>query len=538
MTLAIQGLDLMHGELGIFFGLAGGFRTSRGALPREAAVDSARTPAQLAALVRELIALPREIEWLEDKVNNAEPAMIGEYISALANSAARASHERGYIIWGVRDSTRELVGTTFRPTQAKVGNEDLENWLTRLVSPQVNFRFYELVLDGFHLALLEVERASHRPVAFRNEEYIRIGSHKKKLKDHPAAAKELWKSFILSSFEEGIAVDRLQAADVTTRLDYPSYFRLMNVPLPENRAGILDALAAEGMVARSDDGLWSITNLGALLFAHDMKAFPSTQRKAVRVIQYRGSSRVETIKEQEGVLGYAAGFGGLIGYINGLLPSNEVIGQALRQTVKMYPDLAVRELVANALIHQDFSLSGTGPMVEIFEDRIEITNPGVPLVDPLRFIDSPPRSRNEKIAALMRRGGICEERGSGWDKVGFEIEFHQLPAPLVEVTAEHTRVTLFGQRNLKDMDRADRVRAVYLHACLRHVTRKQVTNTSIRERFQIEPRNSAKASRLIKEALEEGMIALRDPNAPLKLREYVPWWAAPDHVQRPSSGLA
>ncbi|WP_432956213.1 ATP-binding protein [Micromonospora haikouensis] len=501
-------------------------------------MGSTRTAAQLAALVRELITLPREIEWLEDKANNADPELIGQYISALANSAARASHERGYMIWGVRDSTRELVGTTFKPFQAKVGNENLENWLTRLTSPQIAFEFHELSIDDFDLVLLEVERASHRPISFKGEEYIRIGSHKKKLKDHPAAAKELWKSFILSSFEEGIAVDRLQAADVTARLDYPAYFHLMKMPLPENRAGILDVLAAEGMVLRDDDGLWSITNLGALLFAHDMKDFPSTRRKAVRVIQYRGKSRVETIKEQAGVHGYAAGFGGLIGYISGLLPSNEVIGQALRQTVKMYPDLAVRELVANALIHQDFSLTGTGPMVEIFEDRIEITNPGVPLVDPLRFIDSPPRSRNERMAALMRRGGICEERGSGWDKIGSEIEFHQLPAPLIEVTAEHTRVTLFGQRSLRDMDRADRVRAVYLHACLRHVTREQVTNTSVRQRFGIEARNSAKASRLIKEALEEGMIALRDPNAPLKLREYVPWWAAPDHLLRPSSGLA
>ena len=66
----------------------------------------------------------------------------------------------------------------------------------------------------------------------------------------------------------------------------------------------------------------------------------------------------------------------MVGYINGLLPTNEVIGQALRRTVPMFPELAVRELVANALIHQDFSVTGAGPMVEIFADRIEITNPG------------------------------------------------------------------------------------------------------------------------------------------------------------------
>ena len=122
-----------------------------------------------------------------------------------------------------------------------------------------------------------------------------------------------------------------------------------------------------------------------------------------------------------------------MGYINGLLPTNEVIGQALRKTVPMFPELAVRELVANALIHQEFSVTGAGPMVEIFDDRIEITNPGAPLVDTLRFVDTPPKSRNEALASLMRRFRICEERGSGIDKVVFQVELFQLPAPLFEV---------------------------------------------------------------------------------------------------------
>jgi ATP-dependent DNA helicase RecG len=182
--------------------------------------------------------------------------------------------------------------------------------------------------------------------------------------------------------------------------------------------------------------------------------------------------------------------------------------------------------VANALVHQDFTLTGTGPMVEIFDDRIEITNPGIPLMDPSRFVDTPPRSRNEQLAALMRRGGICEERGSGWDKIAFQIELYQLPAPLVEITDEHIKVSLFSHRELRDMDRADRVRAVYLHAALRHVTHERVTNTSIRERFGIDVKNMSRASRLIREAVEDGFIVPRDPAAAPKTRDYVPWWAS------------
>jgi len=218
-------------------------------------------------------------------------------------------------------------------------------------------------------------------------------------------------------------------------------------------------------------------------------------------------------------------FEGLIGFVNGLLPVNEVIGQALRKAVPVYPELAIRELVANALIHQNFSITGSGPMVEIFDDRMEITNPGLPLVDPARMLDSPPRSRNEALASLMRRMGICEERGSGVDKVVFQSEFYQLPAPAFKVEGDSTRSTLFTPRPLTKMDPADRVRAVYLHACLRYVQRESMTNSSLRQRFGIDPKNSATASRLIKEALRDGSVRLDDPMAPPKLRRYVPAWA-------------
>ena len=256
-----------------------------------------------------------------------------------------------------------------------------------------------------------------------------------------------------------------------------------------------------------------------------MEDLRNLHRKTVRVIQYRGNNRIETLREQVGTKGYASGFEGLIGYINGLLPSNEVIGEAFRKTVPGFPDLVVRELVANALIHQDFHITGTGPMVEIFEDRIEITNPGAPLVDIQRFVDSPPRSRNESLASFMRRIGICEERGSGWDKVVFQCERYQLPAPLAEVAGDNTRVVLFAPRPLSSMNKAERVWTIYLHACLKYVNREYATNRSVRARFGIDVKNSAKASRLISESVEQGVIAPDDPLAAPKMMRYVPWWA-------------
>ena len=191
----------------------------------------------------------------------------------------------------------------------------------------------------------------------------------------------------------------------------------------------------------------------------------------------------------------------------------------------MYPELAIRELVANTIIHQDFSIRGTGPMVEIFSDRIEITNPGKSLVEAERFIDTPPRSRNEILASFMRRVGICEERGSGFDKVVFETEFYQLPAPIVEVTENHTRVILFTHVPFKKMSKEDRVRACYLHSCLKYVTRDFMTNSTLRERFGLNDKSISSVSRIIRDTLDANMIKALDPNTAPRYLKYIPFWA-------------
>lgn len=202
-----------------------------------------------------------------------------------------------------------------------------------------------------------------------------------------------------------------------------------------------------------------------------------------------------------------------------------MIGIALRQELPMYPELAVRELVANALIHQDFSIRGTGPMIEIFSNRMEITNPGRPLVNAERFIDTPPKSRNEELASLMRRIGVCEERGSGFDKVVSETEFYQLPAPIVEVTEEHTKVILFSHIEFKIMSKEDKLRACYLHTCLKYVNREFMTNMSLRQRFGLKDKDVSVASRLIKDATEHGLIKLLESDTNQRYYKYVPFWA-------------
>ncbi len=484
-----------------------------------------RSQEYLISILQELRKLPVETEWLEFKHNNDNPEEIGQYLSALANSAALLGKVNAYMIWGIENQSHEIRGTNFRPAHLRVGNEQLENWLLRLLAPKINFHFHELSVENNVVVLLEIGAAFRHPVQFKSTEYIRIGSYKKKLKDYPEIERELWRVFDHTVFEREIASENVSSEDVLRVLDYPSLFELLRLPLPESRDGILEGFLTEEMILRNQSGKWDITNLGALLFAKKLTDFRTLKRKAVRVILYKNETRVETIREQEGVKGYACGFEGLIASIVNLLPSNEVIGQALRRVFPMFPELAIRELVANAIIHQDFHISGTAPLVEIFSKRIEITNPGIALVNVDRFLDSPPRSRNEVLASFMRRIGICEERGSGVDKIVIQTEIFQLPAPIFETTDEHTRAILFAHRELREMDKNLRAHACYMHACLRYVQRDFMTNTTLRERFGIDDKNSAIASRIIRDTLMAELIRCYDDSVGSKARKYLPWWA-------------
>ena len=197
----------------------------------------------------------------------------------------------------------------------------------------------------------------------------------------------------------------------------------------------------------------------------------------------------------------------------------------LEKKIVSYPMLAIREAVANALVHQDFSVSGTGPIIEIFNNRIEITNSGIPLVDIKRIVDNPPKSRNEKIASLMRRFRICEELGTGWDKIVVACEKLKLPAPKINLYEDSTKVTLFSAVKFSNLSLEDKLWAVYLHACVMYIEEEQLTNSSLRERFGLESTSAASISRLIKEAVNAKLIKPLDPTTSNRYMKYIPAWA-------------
>lgn len=476
----------------------------------------------------ELLSLPAETEWVEWKHNNDHPEMIAERISALANSAALHGRDFGYLIWGVEDGTKNVVGTTFRPRQSKKGNEELENWLMRSQHPQVSFQIFEWSHQGVPMVLLQIPRASQAPVRFGSEEFIRIGSLTKKLKEYTEKERELWAILSRKPFETGIAKADVDGPDVLKLLDFDRCFKLLQIPLPTDQQGILSKLADESLIVPKPGGRYDITNLGAILFATNLASFDRLGRKVLRIIKYKGESRTDTEREWRDApsqMGYAVAFEAAVAFINSQLPQNEPIGQAFSSEVRFYPERAIRELVANCLIHQDFSVTGAGPMVEVFAKRMEITNPGEPLVDTLRFLDMPPKSRNESLAAMMRRMKICEEAGTGIDKAVEAVESAHLPALHFTAPQGFTRVFMYGRRRFAELDSKQRIEACYQHACLCFVQGRRMTNASLRERMGIDDASASQASRLIRDAVNAGVIKLFDPEARRKNASYVPIWA-------------
>ena len=476
-------------------------------------------------LINELRKLPTETQWIEFKHNNYDPIMIGKDISALANSAAIHEKSCAYMLWGIDDNTHDIIGTSYNLQTLKKGDQEIENWLRSLLSRNADFEFYSVQLNDVEVGVLKIYKATNQPVTFEKVDYIRIGSYTKKLNDYPALQAQLWDRIRNSKFEEQYAKQDLELNDALQLIDYSTYFDIKKIPSPTDMKGVSHYMLEEEIIVKQDNGLYAITNMGAILLAKRLADFPRISRKAVRVVQYSDNNRMNILKEDINGKGYVVGFEGLIKFIEALIPTQELITGALREKKTAYPVLAIREAVANALIHQDFSITGTSPSIEIFENRIEITNSGTPLVDIMRIIDNPPKSRNEKLAALMRRLRICEELGTGWDKIVISCELALLPAPKIELFEDSTRVTLYKEMPFSNIPYEDKLRACYLHACIKQVQSEQLTNASLRTRFGLKESSSGSISRLIKDAVEKKLIKPFDPTTAPRYMKYIPFWA-------------
>lgn len=307
---------------------------------------------EIMAIIRDIQASPTECEWVEIKHNNEDPESIGEYVSALANGAAYMGQSRGYMAWGLDDNTHQIIGTKFNPKTAKYGNEELENWIAHNLTPRIDFSFQEITLQEGRVVIMMVDSAGNTPVKFKGLAYIRVGTYKKKLADFPERERKIWQNTQHSSFETKIAMSAVSDDEVLELLDYAKIFSLLHLPFPDSKTAIIDKLVEEQLIVRRQS-CFDITNLGAILFANDLKRFELLARKAVRVIFYKENDRINAIREQVNWKGYAVGFEGLVDYISANLPVNEEIGKALRKEIPIIASRIISDTIAAKYIKLD-----------------------------------------------------------------------------------------------------------------------------------------------------------------------------------------
>ncbi len=451
----------------------------------------------------------QNLEFKEAKIQ-FDNKKLYKYCVAIANEGG------GYLLLGIADE----------PPRTVVGSQAFNDPVAMAA------KLFNAV--GFRVDIEEVQHPDGRVVVFhipsrsKGTAYHYEGSYLMRSGEElvPMSEDQLRKIFAEGQPDwlEDIAKQDLSGQDVIQLLDTQSFFELLDLPYPTDQVGVLQRLESEKLI-RSINGSYEILNIAAVLLAKNMKDFEGVKRKAARVVVYAGDSKLNTESDVTGEKGYAVGFKGLVQYVMGKLPQNEVIEDAIRKAVKLVPEVVIRELLANALIHQDFELTGTSPIVEVYADRVEISNPGEPIVPVERFIDGY-QSRNERLADLMRRFGICEEKSSGVDRVIETVEILQLPAPDFLVEFQRMVVVIYGPRDFKAMDRSDRVRACHQHCVLQYVLRQKMTNQTLRERFGLSERSGNTISQIISAAVEQGLVK-NDPSAPdsKKFARYIPNWA-------------
>lgn len=455
-----------------------------------------------------------ELDWksgLSDKTER-----LAQHISAFANL-----HGGGVLVFGVHND-----GVCFSLSKAETDGiiQKMGNIAQNNLAYPIQIEHAVLDFEGKSLLFIHIPEQVDKPVYLRGKDIY--SSYHRSAGQTVKMSKGQVKALIASSegfcFEKQYAKNNLTVKEVLALLNYQALFRLLDKNVPTSTDSIVGRLEEFKLCVQNGD-LWNITNLGAILFARKLESFPNMQGHEVIVRKYVGTNNLQQVFEQHGTFGYAIGFEGLIDFIMKNVSSEQI--NVKREAVPMYPRIAIREFVANALVHQDFAISGMPVTIEIFSNRLSITNAGAPLNDINRLIDLPPQSRNELLAQTMFLLGICERRGSGIDRAVAAIEEMLLPAAKFTKSEQHTRVFLFPQKDIKEMTKQEKIDACYQHACIVYENGKAINNQSLRERFGLNKNESSVASRILSDTMEAGFIKSADAETnSRKFMSYIPFY--------------
>lgn len=484
------------------------------------------TDEQLKNILDFILSHPAEKEWFELKKDNFDPITLAKNISGIMNSLIRYDIARGYIVWGIDDVSHEVVGTSFIPDLKKYKNEELLFWLTKNITPHPDLSFRTLEYRNHPVVILVINIIPTAISKFQGVALIRIGSNTTELKNYPTIEKEIWQKVFSYDYESTPAKSNLDRLQVEEYLDFNAMYEMRLRGTTLEKEMLFDEAINCGIVKANKDSTYDITNLGALLYARNLASFNNLSSKSLRVIEYIGDSRLETKDEYRMTGGYLVEFNKVYRKIMDSLADHEEIGEdGIRKMVYRFPYMTIRELLANTLMHQDFTINELHPMVEIFSNRVEFTNAGKSLVPSDRLVDFPPRTRNEGIAKEFYNARISESRGTGWDKIAATSPAFGCPTPQLEEFGNSVRVTLMGRRGLNAMTFDEKMRTIYYYACFLWVSKDYLTNQNLRKIFRLQDKDNSVASRLLSQAVEEKYLKIFDPKSSPRDRKYLPFYA-------------
>lgn len=482
------------------------------------------TETEILSKLDELLQLKSETEVVEFKhaANKFPIEDIGKYFSALSNEANLKGEEYGWFVFGIEDKTHIIKGTNYKPSRAAL--DELKKLIADQTTNRITFEeIYDVKANGHRVILFQIPAAPMSiPIAYQGHYYGRDGESLVAL--NIREIEQIRAQHPDTCFEYQTAKGNQSADDVLRLLDCKTLFEeLLRRDMPSTTNAILERLETM-LFIRTNGSQFDITNLGALLLARSLDDFPHLQNRKIVVRKYAGPNNRICLMEQFLSNGYAVGFEEMVRFIEDQTRDAEQI-RILREAPSVYPVVAIRELLANAMVHQDFTISGMQIAVEIFTNRLVFTNPGSSLNDVNRLIDLPARSRNEKLAQALFTVHICERRGSGMDRAVAAIEKMRLPAYEAESGDFFTRLTLYPRKPLEQMTKEERIQACYQHTCLLYEDRQPCNNQSIRERFDLDKTKVFVASRILAETVDAGLIKTKVPEGmSKKYATYIPYY--------------
>ena len=387
---------------------------------------------ELRATLTRIRELPQEAEEIEFKSNWDQKEDIGEYISALSNSAALLEKAAGYIVWGVEDGSHDIIGTQFRPRQTKgKGNEDLELWLGVHLDPRVDFRIYEFQEKEKAVVLFEIPAAKGIPVSFQGERFIRVGSHKKKLTDYPGKEIALFKLLTAGDADwsteviETATIDHLDAKAV-------AFARTQYAEKHPKQAGEMRTWDDRKFLDKAKVCIGGkITRTGMVLLGKEEHSHLLAPAQPRLTWVLKDGNGIEQDYEHFDIPLIFAGER-LLARIRNLTVRHLPSGTLFPHEVSQYDPWVIRETLHNCIAHQDYPVGGKVTVVEK-TDSLLFTNLGsfIPnTVEEMIERETPPEVyRNPFLAQAMVNLNMIDTIGSGIRRMFTTQKKRSFPMP-------------------------------------------------------------------------------------------------------------